>query len=96
MQSPLLSRADRYRYYQICFYSPHRRRRGIAFAVAQALFQVSAIFCAPVVMAKRSGGLARQARNQEWPSKDDISGRGQGGKPLASVLPRNHPVLPLR
>jgi hypothetical protein len=64
MQSPLLSRADRYRCYRTCFYSLHHHRTGIAFAVVQALFQVSVIFCALAVMAKSFGELARQARNQ--------------------------------
>jgi hypothetical protein len=86
MQSPPLSRMDRYRYYQICFYSRHPRRREIAFVVVQALFLDSATSCALVGMAKPFGALARLVRNQGWPSKEDNPDRGQGREPLANAL----------
>jgi hypothetical protein len=64
MQSPLLSRADRYRYYQIYFYNLHRRRREIEFVLVPALSKDSVASCALDVRAKPFGVLARPARNQ--------------------------------
>jgi hypothetical protein len=64
MQSPLLSRADRYRYYQIYFYNLHRRRREIEFVLVPALSKDSVASCALDVRAEPFGVLARPARNQ--------------------------------